>query len=542
VVAAGLAALLPLFAGDPLLLDAARAALLAGPAAAAAIAAAAGRPCLAIAALAAAGGYVYGLATLQHGVAPLLALGLAAVAVTLLGGLLAVVGARVDAAGFLALTFVAAIGGGAIVDAASSTTGGDAGLGPLPGLGLDLSGGRVAELAPGGLLHAALLVAVVTTLLCVGLLRVAPGRRWRAVGGDRERASATGITPLAAEVSALAVAGLVAGLCGALSAALSGVVTPQGFAADAAAVPVAAALLAGRGGPALAALVGVAAGVVEEVVLPRVDYSGPLTPRALVAAVLALAALSPPLLRRLRRVAAARTEAPAAPGGPWPIESPARGRADLLVDGFDVVVAGGPLLVRGLRLRAAAGEIVAIAGANGSGKSTCLRALARSAGRSPHVRLEPASAGRVVLLPQLGGGLPGCSAAETLFLAARAGGHTGGGAAAAASVWLSRLGLESLGGTLCEELPAGARRRLDLARVLLLRPAVVLADEPLAGLDAEERRLTLEALSAAAAAGIAVVLAEHDRAAVAAVATRGVELLRDDVDPRPLRLAGATSA
>ena len=54
---------------------------------------------------------------------------------------------------------------------------------------------RIARLFAASL---ALLVAVVTMLLCAGLLRVAPGRRWRAVGGDRERARATGITPLAA--------------------------------------------------------------------------------------------------------------------------------------------------------------------------------------------------------------------------------------------------------------------------------------------------------------------------------------------------------
>jgi len=66
---------------------------------------------------------------------------------------------------------------------------------------------------------------------------------------------------------------------------------------------------------------------------------------------------------------------------------------------------------------------------------------------------------------------------------------------------------------------------------------VLLADEPLAGLDAAERALCLEALTAAASAGIAVVLAEHDRAAVARIASAGIELRRDDPEPRPLVLA-----
>jgi ABC-type branched-subunit amino acid transport system ATPase component len=75
---------------------------------------------------------------------------------------------------------------------------------------------------------------------------------------------------------------------------------------------------------------------------------------------------------------------------------------------------------------------------------------------------------------------------------------------------LARLGLADRGATLCDRLAAGARRRLELARVLLLRPVVLLCDEPLAGLDDAERQLATAILEAAAAAGVAVVVAEHD--------------------------------
>jgi ABC-type branched-subunit amino acid transport system ATPase component len=129
----------------------------------------------------------------------------------------------------------------------------------------------------------------------------------------------------------------------------------------------------------------------------------------------------------------------------------------------------------------------------------------------------------VVRLPQEGGGWPGCTVTETLELAAAA----GGGDAAA---WRRRLGLDPWGERLCEELPASSRRLLELGRVLLLRPAVLLCDEPLAGLGAE-RAAVVECLRAAAGEGVAVLLAEHDHAAVAALASRRLRLRGDLGEP-----------
>jgi len=191
------------------------------------------------------------------------------------------------------------------------------------------------------------------------------------------------------------------------------------------------------------------------------------------------------------------------------------------------------VLVPGLTLEVPAGTVHGLVGANGSGKSSSLRSVIAAWRRgSARVRLVPAlrhsAAGvALVLLPQHGGGWPGCSVRETLVLAARAGGRRGRGVAGeAADAWLDRLGLRELAGTPCELLAAGARRRLELGRCLLLRPAVLLCDEPLAGLDGDDRALVVEGLRAAAAAGVAVVLSEHDRATVAALSNAVTELSR----------------
>jgi ABC-type multidrug transport system ATPase subunit len=177
-------------------------------------------------------------------------------------------------------------------------------------------------------------------------------------------------------------------------------------------------------------------------------------------------------------------------------------------------------------------------GPNGAGKSTALRATATAAARHDdrRVRVHGASnRARAVLLPQSGGGWPGTTVEETLRLAARAGGRSGGDARAMAAAWIARLGLTDAAGALCETLSHGVRRRVELARVLLLRPAVLLCDEPLAGLGEPDRELVLACLRAAASEGVTMVVAEHDRASLSRLAVATTEL-------RPLDAVGAAAA
>ena len=96
-------------------------------------------------------------------------------------------------------------------------------------------------------------------------------------------------------------------------------------------------------------------------------------------------------------------------------------------------------------------------------------------------------------------------------------------------VWVRRLGFEASRDRRCAELSAGQRRLVDLARVLLGAPNVVLCDEPLAGLDDAHRAAATACLAAAAAAGLTVVISEHDRRAVGRLAGSITELERTEV-------------
>jgi branched-chain amino acid transport system permease protein len=517
-LAAG-AAPLPALVSAPVLADVTAAVAVAGAAAGASIALAAGRPPLVLAAAAAGAGYASGLlATRGWAVPPAVLTAAAAGAVA--GALLALAGARLDAAGFLVLGLLAAAGGGAAVRAAPGLSSGA--LGPLPPLSLPLPGDRLAVLGPAGAYHLVLGVAALSVVAAALLLARGPGPRWRAVGSDPDRAAAASLSPLAAQVSALAVAGGLAALGGGLAAHAGGAAGPGGFSIDAAALPLLAALLAGRAGPVAAALAAVGAGVLGGAVLPAAGWSGPPEGRALGTGMLALALLVTLPVRRGRRAAAPPPAPMLDAAGPWPVAAPAGGPCALVVRGLRVTPGGGgPVLVPSLDLEVAAGEVLGLVGPNGAGKSSTLRAIEAAARRgAAEVRLRPAAGsrpGRVVRLPQEGGGWPACTVTETLELAAAAG---GGGDPAA---WRRRLGLDPWADRLCAELPASARRLLELARVLLLRPAALLCDEPLAGLGAE-REAVIACLRAAAGAGVAVVLADHDQAAVAALAGRRLRL------------------
>jgi ABC-type branched-subunit amino acid transport system ATPase component/ABC-type branched-subunit amino acid transport system permease subunit len=514
------AVLLPLWLNGPDLDRTALSLTIAGPAAGAALSLAVGRPNLAIGALAGVGAYLSGALAIRGIDVPLAVL-LAVVACAGVGALLALATARLDVVGLLASTLLLSVGLAALTQALPQQSGGQAGLGPLPALGTSLPGDRVLNLTPTGDLHAALAAALAVTVLTALLLSGGIGARWRAVGSDRSRAAGSGLRPLRAEVTVLALAGALAGAGGALGAHISAVATPDLFAADVVALPLLAALLAGRGSALGAVIAGVATGLVGSLVLPDLGWRGPPSATALALALLAVAVVasllpgSPPVRREVREEIDAEA--------PWPFSDDGFAGAPLAVEGLDV--RAGPLtLVRSFSMAVPAGQIHGLVGPNGAGKSSLLAALADTP--SPHVRFE--GGGVIVLQPQSGGGFPACSVDETLLLAARAGGREAAEARRVAAAWRGRLGLDASGSTLCAELSAGRRRLIDLARVLLRRPAVLLCDEPLAGLDPAARATAVSLLRAAGAAGLTIVLAEHDRAAVAALASGTTELRRQE--------------
>lgn len=146
------------------------------------------------------------------------------------------------------------------------------------------------------------------------------------------------------------------------------------------------------------------------------------------------------------------------------------------------VVKGGRTICHVSRLAIASGERVAILGPNGSGKTTLLRVLAG---------LETDYAGRCTIdalwrdrvyvhqSPYLFRGTVMFNA--TYGLRVRGVNRTEG--RRRANELLERLGLSFLARQRVTNLSGGERRRVALARALILRPRLLLLDEPLADLD-----------------------------------------------------------
>ena len=169
---------------------------------------------------------------------------------------------------------------------------------------------------------------------------------------------------------------------------------------------------------------------------------------------------------------------------------------------------GAPLL-RGLNLSVKPGEIYALVGGNGTGKSTVLRLLS---GELTPQRGKVTATCPVGLLPQDPRALfshPTVEA-ELSELASR-------------EQWDEVLSLCGLSGLLQRhpyDLSGGEQQRLALAMLLLTKPGILLLDEPTKGLDRAFCGRLGELLQELVSRGMAVVLVSHDMDICAACAHR----------------------
>jgi ABC-type polar amino acid transport system ATPase subunit len=202
---------------------------------------------------------------------------------------------------------------------------------------------------------------------------------------------------------------------------------------------------------------------------------------------------------------------------------------------------GGRAVVDGVSFSAAPGEVLALMGASGTGKTTVLRAIAG---------LERFRSGRITLgsgddaLSREGGALPRGAALRALH------GRVGivfqfhnlfAHLTAAHNVWLapvhvrklSRPDAERRAQALLEGLGVGARaaarphelsggeaQRVAIARALAMDPPLLLMDEPTASLDPERRADLARTIRELVAGGRTIVTATHDGAFVRACADR----------------------
>ena len=177
----------------------------------------------------------------------------------------------------------------------------------------------------------------------------------------------------------------------------------------------------------------------------------------------------------------------------------------------------------GVSLRVAAGEFVAIQGPSGSGKSTLLLtigAMVRPTSGSVVVdgtdvyALPPGARARfraehIGFVFQMFHLVPYLTVLENVLLPtlARPSGHPGH---AEASALLERFGLSHRTDHRPSELSIGERQRAAMARALLNRPTLILADEPTGNLDPDNATAVMNYLTEFHAAGGTVVVVTHE--------------------------------
>ena len=178
----------------------------------------------------------------------------------------------------------------------------------------------------------------------------------------------------------------------------------------------------------------------------------------------------------------------------------------------------GAVVLNGVDLSVEPGEMVGVLGPNGAGKTTLVRAglglirlasgLVELGGRPLAALSEARRAALVGYLPQERSPAWNLPAWQVAALGAVRSSPMEG-QMVAHSV-LEDLGVAALADRGVLDMSGGERARVLLARLLVTRAPLLVADEPAAGLDPEAQLMILERLRAAARSGAAVVVTLHD--------------------------------
>jgi putative ABC transport system ATP-binding protein len=167
------------------------------------------------------------------------------------------------------------------------------------------------------------------------------------------------------------------------------------------------------------------------------------------------------------------------------------------------------------------GEVVGLFGPSGSGKSTLLNVLcgwetpdtgevAWADGGAPSID-RPWS--DIAVLPQTLGLVEELSVAENVALPARLARIKGPEREERVEALLSFLGLTDLARRAPSEISLGEQQRTALARALILKPKLLLADEPSGHQDADWAKAVFRAIHAAAEGGTSCLVATHTQEA-----------------------------
>jgi ABC-type multidrug transport system ATPase subunit len=188
--------------------------------------------------------------------------------------------------------------------------------------------------------------------------------------------------------------------------------------------------------------------------------------------------------------------------------------------GVDV---GGRTLLNDINLLVSSGQMIAITGHSGSGKSVLAHTLAGiiepdrgevSHDGAPLTVNSPFSA-RPALVPQDFGLVSVLTCGETVALPLQVRSLPKEEIRERVAIWLGALGLESCAKRTVAELSGGQRQRVAIARALAIGADAIVLDEPTAELDPANRALVLSLLVAELARGAALVVVSHEADVIA---------------------------
>jgi ABC-type polar amino acid transport system ATPase subunit len=180
-------------------------------------------------------------------------------------------------------------------------------------------------------------------------------------------------------------------------------------------------------------------------------------------------------------------------------------------------------ILRGVSFTADRGDIVALMGLSGSGKTTILRVIAGLEHcDSGQIQIEGGRAGMVFQFHCL---VEHLSAIDNVCLApVHAHRVTREDAVRRAHELLTAFGVEHRATALPRELSGGEAQRVAIARALAVDPQVLLLDEPTASLDPERRDELAALLTTLAREGRTLVVATHDENFARSCATKTLRL------------------
>ena len=201
-----------------------------------------------------------------------------------------------------------------------------------------------------------------------------------------------------------------------------------------------------------------------------------------------------------------------------------------MLDIREVVVRfDGRTVLDHVSLQVDTGEVVAVLGPSGSGKSTLLRVVAGllepDSGAvlvdGDDVTHRPAHLRRIGLVFQDEQLFPHLDVAGNIAFGLRMRGDDRAAIRTRVDELLELVGLRGFGDRRVDRLSGGEAKRVALARSLAPRPAVLLLDEPLTGLDRElHDRLAAELAAMLRSTGTTALLVTHDVDEAAAIADR----------------------